>query len=376
MNGRRWAALAVALLSLVVVGLAAQDWRAWIVDQLLPTVAYDDDERPAAPDYTRPEAWSALPERVDAADALPAGVPGVDQLAAPVDVFYLHPTTYLGAHWNGPTDDPTLNRDTDRVATGIQATAFNGCCAVYAPRYRQASTAAFLVSSDDAAAALAFAYEDVKRAFDAFLDRRGRERPFVLAGHSQGALLAERLLFEQISGTPLRDQLVLAVLPGSGLTLAALTAGAPDLPPCATPEQTGCVLAWNARGPRYTVGRFEPRVPDGAERVCTNPLSWRTDGAAVGAEHNAGAVFLETSETAPRPGFADAQCSAGTLVVRNLQPPPRDLMSRVLDAVMGPENYHPIEYQLYFMDLRNNLRARVDAFFQARSAAPAPTDPP
>ena len=62
-----------------------------------------------------------------------------DQRHAPVDVFYVHPTSYVGARWNGPVDDPALNEATDRVATRIQASAFNGCCAVWAPRYRQAN---------------------------------------------------------------------------------------------------------------------------------------------------------------------------------------------------------------------------------------------
>jgi hypothetical protein len=41
----------------------------------------------------------------------------------------------------------------------------------------------------------------------------------------------------------------------------------------------------------------------------------------------------------------------------------------VLDFAMGPENYHPIEYQLFYMNLRSNAERRIAAFLRARVAA-------
>ena len=32
---------------------------------------------------------------------------------------------------------------------------------------------------------------------------------------------------------------------------------------------------------------------------------------------------------------------------------------------MGPENYHPIEYQLFYVNLRRNAEARVAAYLRA-----------
>lgn len=55
-----------------------------------------------------------------------------------------------------------VNDATDRGATGIQATAFNGCCAVYAPRYRQANGMAFTRSSADGDRAIDVACGDVR----------------------------------------------------------------------------------------------------------------------------------------------------------------------------------------------------------------------
>jgi hypothetical protein len=350
-----------AVVGTVVVALSGcMGFRPAVRSMMTPRVAFAEEQPPPAPDYADDAAWSALPGRQDAGDAVPDGLTAVDQLQAPVDVFYVHPTSYVGKRWNGPTDDPKLNADTDRVATGIQATAFNGCCAVYAPRYRQANGTAFTDPRPDGELALDLAFQDVKRAFEAFQQRRGADRPFVLAAHSQGSVVAERLLYDVIAGTPVMERLVFAVLPGGSVTVEGLRER--GVPACQGPDDTGCVVAWNARGPRYSPNEFSLVRPDTRERLCTNPLSWKTDGERVPAEKNQGAVFLESDDTAPRPGFADARCEAGTLVVSEIGKAPRDLPSRILDAALGPENYHPIEYQMYFVDLRESARHRVERF--------------
>jgi hypothetical protein len=110
--------------------------------------------------------------------------------------------------------------------------------------------------------------------------------------------------------------------------------------------------------------------PDARERLCSNPLSWRRDGAPAAADDNLGAVFLESDDPSPRPGFADAQCVGGTLVLRRVGEAPRDLPSRVLDHVLGAGNHHAIEYQLFYMNLRENAQRRATAW-AAASGAPA-----
>lgn len=156
---------------------------------LAPDVPFDSHVVPLAPDYSAAAAWTAHPERRDPADAVPAGLRAIEQTRAPVDVFYVHPTTYLGSGWNGPVDDPELNAQTDELATLIQASAFNGCCAIYGPRYRQAHGQAFVQPGPDGASAIDLAYGDVLEAFRFFLEQHSRRRPFILAGHSQGSAL-------------------------------------------------------------------------------------------------------------------------------------------------------------------------------------------
>lgn len=351
----------LALAALSALALVALNLNRIADIAMTPRTPFDPQRAPPPPDYSSPTSWSALPERKDLADRAPPGDSALDQLQALIDVFYIHPTTYIGNQWNAPTDDPSLNEATDRVATGIQASAFSGCCAIYAPRYRQANGTAFYRRSDDGQRAIGVAYDDVRRAFDAFNARRGASRPFIFAAHSQGSILAERLLYEAISGAPLRDALVAAYLIGGEVTLEGLRERAPDIAPCRAPDDVHCVVAWRARGPAFVPTRFEFDRTDPRELLCTNPLTWKSDGAYASRDRNLGAVFLESDDHTPRTGFADAQCKDGTLVVSQVERAPRDLPSRILDWVMGSENYHPIEYQLFFMNLRRNAVDRSHA---------------
>ena len=99
----------------------------------------------------------------------------------------------------------------------------------------------------DGASAIELAYGDVRAAFRFFLERYSRGRPFILAGHSQGSVLAARLLEQEIAGSGLSERLVAAYLIGGPIN----DAPGPGVPACAAPEQTGCLVAWNARGPRF-----------------------------------------------------------------------------------------------------------------------------
>ncbi len=356
------------LLLLAVVAVLGLGCERVVLYWMTPAEPFDPGQLPAAPDYAAPASWSALPERDDAADAEVPELPAADQRSASADVFYVHPTSYIGPLWNAPIDDARLNADTDRVATRIQASAFNACCAVSAPRYRQANGTAFTHPSEDSRRALDVAYADVRAAFRHFLAHTDAARPFLLAAHSQGSVLAYRLLREEIAPSPLRERLVAAWLIGAPLTEEAVAREIPEVPACASPEQTGCIIGWNARGSGYEPGTFEFAAEPGTQ-LCVNPLSGRHDEAAMPASANHGAVFLDAEPVLVAPGFASAQCRRGRLLVSLAGRPPRDFMSRLLDRTLGPENYHPVEYQLFFADIRQNAAERLRAWLSSRAPA-------
>jgi len=363
--------IAATFLSCILLGgLVVMNFGSLFLWSIAPGTPFREELAPRPPDYTRPSAWSALPGLHDLADTAPPSSPALEQAQAPVDVFYVHPTTYVGGEWNGPVDDAALNEATDRVATLIQASAFNACCAIYAPRYRQASPTAFTGQEGTGSAALDLAYRDVAAAFRYWREHYNRGRPFILAAHSQGTVHARRLLREVVSGTSLRQQLVAAYLIGIPLSEEALRRTLPDIPVCGSPEQTGCLISWNARGPGYTerLPVKDPERHTGAP-LCVNPLTWRHDTAPAPRERNEGAVFLEANPPQVKPGLTGAQCRDGMLEVHIGEDLPRDFMSRLLDHTMGKGNHHPVEYQLFYMNLRRNAAERVATFLRTDATA-------
>lgn len=322
---------AIALLC----GASARNADAVVAAALTPPRPFEPSALPPAPDYADPAAWSAFP-----GVRQPPPLPGVAvPTDPPADVFYVHPTSYIGRDWNGPVDDPRLNADTDRVATDVQADVFVGCCAVFAPRYRQTNGLPLVRRTGDGDRALDVATADVRAALQVVL---ARNRPIVLASHSQGTPILARLLDD----VP-RERLVAAYLIGAPVH--------PRLPACEGPDDVGCAVSYNARSPGYRPGRLAILPVD--DPLCTNPISWRTDESAAPASDSRGAVF----DGVVLPAFADARCRDGVLVVSEIGVPPRDLPSRVLDWMLGPGNYHPIEYQMFALDLAANADRRVAA---------------
>ncbi|MEZ4826930.1 MAG: DUF3089 domain-containing protein [Bacteroidia bacterium] len=299
-----------------------------------------------APDYSQIYNWSALPGKTDFADQTPPGVSPENQANAAADVFFIHPTTFPnGVAWNANVNDKELNAKTDERAIRHQASVFNHSCRVYAPRYRQMSLGGFY--SDDKVSelkALNLAYEDVKSAFQYYLDNYNQGRPIVIAAHSQGSVHGIRLMREFFDGKPLQEKLVAAYLAGWPFQ--------PDtfayIPVCDSASQTGCVMGWctwkQGSSPKKDLARFY----DGA--VTINPLTWQTDTGYVPQSFHAG--FLYPNYKKIKSQHQDAQVHNGMLWTN--QP----------FALAPTRNYHVGDYNLFWVDIRNNVELRVNSYQQ------------
>lgn len=356
----------VGVLGLLLSVQWVDRWLFYIVD---PGV-FAHQERPRAPDYTKQSAWAALPTRKEGADISVNSHPARDPAQTKVDVFYVHPTTWVGRAWNAPFTSPSIQKAVHRGALLIQASAFNACCAVYAPHYRQAQGKAFTTYHPDGRRAIDLAYSDVRRAFVYFRKHFNKGRPFIVASHSQGTVLAERLLKEEIWNTPAQKDWVVSYLIGGPVYRSTL---GQEIPVCKKAQQTGCVVAWNARGPRYTSNRLEFVHPTQRHtkdrmlgRICVNPLTWKQDEVLASNVLHQGAIFFDAKKPRIIKAFANAQCKQGRLLITKMKKPIRDTMSRILDWMMGPDNYHPFEYQLYYLNIRSNALLRSQAFVRKR----------
>ncbi len=348
---QKWAIGLIVALAVIAAGLYLSRENLMFLlfrAQLQPDAPFSETTQPAAPDYADAAHWAALPTTFDNADFVPPGERDA-QPQAGVDVFYLHPTTYFSsAGWNQPHGDEESTEIIDTTILTNQASTFNGCCAVYVPRYRQATLFSFMDREGDGDKALEIAYSDVQAAFEHFLAEFNQGRPFIIAGHSQGAFHADRIIRELVLGTELEDRLVAAYVVGFEITEGG------GLPICERPTQTGCQVNWNSMSPAA-------RSYYALDTICVNPLTWRTDGERADFAVNPGSMNFDTPPVVEE-GVADAQCLDGRLLVSELRSSSEWIMP------FGEGNYHAYDYGLFYMSIRANAKMRTQAHLSRQPA--------
>ncbi len=348
---------------------------------------FDPAKVPPAPDYAQESSWAALPGKDNASDRVPAGFV---ETASPthdlVDVFYIHPTGYTGvSNWNATVGEEAHYGIPTSVMLAGQASAFNGCGRVYAPEYRQASILAFIApyiapQRNDAFSALDLAYSDVSRAFDYFIGHYSQGRPFIIAGHSQGAMHALRLLAEKIDNTPLYDRLIAAYVIGGGVKRDCFQRVYQHVAPCGSPTQTGCLIAWDTVKEkcwvpvlgfqRYTEGW---KCCRGKTLFCVNPLTWTPTEERADADAHLGALMASLVPPSANPDGCElkgisqhhtwAQCHEGRLWVA--EQPKGPFYDRF-------GIYHLFDFGLFWMNIRENARARAETYLRAHGLPGTP----
>ena len=307
---------------------------------------------PAPPDYSNPDHWAALPFRKDSADAVPLDSWKDAQTDAEVDVFFIHPTTYVGKagekNWNADLQNKKVNVRTDASTIRYQASVFNGTGKIYAPRYRQAHLKSYYTDQKrDAMQALNLAYGDVKTAFLYYLDHYNQGRPFVIASHSQGTDHAKRLISEVVDGSDIQDQLVVAYLVGFAVTENQFK----NIQPCTYPEETGCFCSWRTFREGYIPKKIH--FPD-TNILVTNPVTWDVRKPESSKSEQAGAIL--------RNFYKLYQDLVETKIYKDLLwvNKPKFPFSFMLTT----KNYHIADYNFFYADIRNNVRARTEAFLE------------
>ncbi len=315
------------------------------VSCLRPYRSFERSKVTSAPDYSQELYWAALPTKKDSADAVPYGSGLKDeQSTAKVDVFFIYPTIYWsGKTWNADVNNERLNKKIDRTTILSQATVFNGSCKIYAPRYRQAVLKSFFVLGGKGKKALDFAYKDVKVAFDYYMKHYNNGRPVIIASHSQGTWHAERLLHDYFDNdSALRKKLVAAYIIGGAVKKYAFV----NIPGCNSRTQTGCVICWNSRKWGMSAGHNY-----GIDLECVNPLTWKSDTVAAPVSLNMGSIPFGFKGI--EKGIADAKVApSGLLWVHKKNEKGFQCVS----------NYHILDYSLFWMNIRENIKQRVDAY--------------
>ena len=310
------------------------------------------------PDYSQLKNWAAHPLKNDPSDSVPASISKTYQSKQLVDVFFIHPTTYLAPDmpngWSASLTDIALNIKTDFTTILSQASIFNEVGTVYAPRYRQAHIISYYPKSKldtlNAIAAFELAYQDVNKAFDYYLTHYNQNKPIIIASHSQGSTHAKRLLKEYFDGKELSKKLVTAYVVGMAIDPAEFS----TLKSCSTPTETGCICAWRTFKEGY-VPQFVQI--EKFNSIVTNPLTWDSNQPAAGRKVNPGAVLYNFKKVLPN--VAGAINHQGILWT----PKPKFLGN----ILFNTSNYHIADYNFYYMSVRKNASDRALQFLSQAS---------
>ena len=295
-----------------------------------------------APNYAELKSWVEHPKKTKHYATLPKNYFDTLFNKNPnIDVFFIHPTLYFkGNNWNADINDEKLNEKIGNSAIKYQASVFLGIANIYAPHYRQMHIQCY---SDlkNGYQAYDIAYEDVKNAFLFYWNNINDKKKFIIAGHSQGTNHSERLLKEVIlKNDTMKKYLIISYLPGMPITHLSK-----EVPPCSSPNQINCFLSWRTLAEGYYPNNwaFNDSIS------CVNPISWKTDSMYSKKEEHQGILFKNNKIYYPKSIVAYNHNSA--VWIKPIKIP--------FARFYRMNNYHVADYNLFWLNIRTNLRYRL-----------------
>ena len=118
------------------------------------------------------------------------------------------------------------------------------------------------------------AYSDIKKAFETYLKEYNNERPIIIAGHSQGAGHAKRLLQDYFDNKPLQKKLVAAYLIGTKITSKDFS----TIQLMQNKDDTGGFVTWNTYRlmPERKTKKISFTINQEwiKDALCSNPITW------------------------------------------------------------------------------------------------------
>ena len=301
------------------------------------------------PDYANLDYWASHPNKWDPADTIPAAL-REEKKEKVVDVFFLHPTTLTeegeNIVSNASIDDPRINYKTDHTAILYQASVFNERARVFAPRYRQAHIKMYAEKdSIKQREAFELAYQDIKKAFEYYINVENKGRPIIIASHSQGTTHSTRLIKEFFDGKPLSKQLVCAYLVGMGVKKDTYK----SIPICVDSLSTGCFTSWRTFRNDYNDGWAKR---DDSSMAVVNPITWKTTSEIANREQHQGAILYNLKKVYKN--THETQVEGAAIWISRPKFPGSFLYTS--------KNYHAGDINLFYVDIRKDVSRRIDQY--------------
>jgi len=348
---------------------------------LTPNHVFGEQSSPDAPDYSLKQNWAALPGINSKAELTPASLENIN-VNKEINCFFVHPTGFFLKDWNFDLNKETATFQRTELMLATQASAFNGISNIYAPQYRQATFAAISTNQHESSInSLELAYLDVKNAFEYFLFEINKNKPFILASHSQGSLHAQRLLVEF---TPhLKKNMIAAYLIGYPLEQDYLSSAGFSKPTNAKDPQV--VIQFQTVGESGQRPRLKFWLPEGncyklkepGTLASANPISWQQDKIWYSSDIESllmpkisgQNVFLDYLAEGKTNGkikelwFPNDQEISAKLSSDGLLETKGSSIDRILKRdISGMKDLHIWDYQIFWGHIRKNAEKRAQSF--------------
>ena len=278
------------------------------------------------------------------------------------DVFYVTPTCIWDwkdanglVHHYMDTGNPEQRAAVDG-SNRLAETLFSKSCRFYSPYYRQITMDSWMLPKDEINRRYAVSHRDVIDAFEYYMKYQNGGRPFILAGHSQGAKAVLELLKHSVTEARYKN-MVAAYLFGFEISQKELD-DYEFVKPAQDSLDCGVVVCYNSVStPSAVSPLFENNV------VCINPINWRTDATYAPPQENLGSVFFNdngTADTLFQKVGARIDSAIHTLIIDGLTDD--DYYIPSISRLFPKGNYHVQEINLYFLNLQKNIRQRIESF--------------
>jgi hypothetical protein len=313
---------------------------------------------------------------------------------AAIDCFYVYPTVSL---------DPGGNSDLipgpeERFVAAAQFARFASQCRTFAPMYRQVTLASLRARMNGEVGVVgdrALAYNDVLAAWRHYMAHDNHGRGVVLISHSQGTVVLEALIKNEIDGKPAQDQLVSAILLGANVVVpndAEAGHTFQHVPGCRSPTQTGCVMSFvtfraSAPPPANSIfgiamDPLSPEIHPNAHALCTNPADLSGAPAPLRSYYpSAGFSWTTSGEgiSTPfvsMPGLVSGTCATNgthTYLAIQIHAAPDDVRTHdipgdvIVDGRLFPDwGLHRVDVNLALGDLVDVVGRQADAYGRRR----------
>lgn len=272
-----------------------------------------------------------------------------------VDTIFFYPTSVM----NGETTTIDQCREgvkTTQVYTKM-GSVYSASTNIYMPLYRQIpleACAEFNNKTFVEEVSKRQGYKDACDSLDYYFAHFNNDKPFILAGHSQGSALLNALLkgyFQQHS--QYLTKMVVCYAIGYGYSKSEI-GNYSNLKFATGETDTGCIVSYNTYGPEHT----GESILLNDDCYCINPLNWRTDNTYAPIELNLGSFVNGVSTE----GLSDAQIDVNKGYVVSTASTQYEVAIPYAANLFGTHSFHGNDYGFYYENLKDNISKRIASF--------------